>query len=481
MTTQTDNEAVKSNDPHDINFNTEQFQLIDDDDDELLSHYISKIEEITEKCISAINTVGTSEDAGLAVTNAGLVSSHSATSSSSTCCKSRSEAESTSPLIKGENRCSTNPPSSIDHSNKKTAGRPGSKDSTDTACKQVSSDQTGMASSKVGQTDKTDTSSSVVSTNKTERPRVIIDQTGSISPLEDFRPGYLWVSDLTKQHWCEQQLLYSFTVPGVLVEDPVMTKGSNLHLQRELAVHDVVKVDITSSEDIWAVKMLNLLNSVQAFLNGSPLAREVPIFGAPFQEDVFVVGLIDELRFDLETYAIGLSELKTRLSRTKPSKSQEKQHRLQVMLYRKLFDDLVKGNVTKDVIARHLRLKLTKELGEGVQGELGKSGLSCKTLDSLLDVVFGRMAAVTCIVETSVEYVHQESGQSFLHQDVVYDEEELKKLYRHYLGFWRGQRAVEGVDIEDAWKCQRCDYKSVCEWREVKAAECARKNKLGRR
>lgn len=54
----------------------------------------------------------------------------------------------------------------------------------------------------------------------------------STTPLERFRPGYLWVSDLTKQTWCEQQMVYNFTVPGIVVEDPVLTKGTDLHLAR---------------------------------------------------------------------------------------------------------------------------------------------------------------------------------------------------------------------------------------------------------
>ncbi|XP_069136476.1 exonuclease V-like [Argopecten irradians] len=425
--TDKDPEAPKSNMQNNETFMTEQGHLIDDNDDELLSSYISNYEENT-----LFKRTSTS-------TNIGKSDKDDSEHTENVCCN----------LVSPSTNCESGNSGSatkVDDS-----GQSG-----DTAC-----------------SNETNKSDQLVRTD----PKIL--QTAT--PLEMFRPGYLWVSDLTKQHWCEQQLLYSFTVPGIVVEDPVMTKGSNLHLQRELAVHDVVHVDITSSEDIWAVKMLNLLNSVQAFLNGSPLAREVPIFGAPFQEDVFIVGLIDELRFDLETYAIGLSELKTRLSRTKPSKSQEKQHRLQVMLYKKLFDDLVKGNVTKDAISRHLQLTLTKELGESVQEELNKSGLSCKTLDTLVDMVFGRMAAITCIGETSVEYVHQESGQSFLHQDVVYNEHELRNMYRHYLEFWRGERTVEGVDIEEAWKCQRCDYEAVCEWRQKKASECAKNNKLGRR
>ena len=55
------------------------------------------------------------------------------------------------------------------------------------------------------------------------------------TPLERFRPGYLWVSDITRQSWCEQQLYYSFTEPSLVEDKPVMTEGTNLHLERGMA------------------------------------------------------------------------------------------------------------------------------------------------------------------------------------------------------------------------------------------------------
>ena len=56
-----------------------------------------------------------------------------------------------------------------------------------------------------------------------------------ISPLEQYRGGSLWVSDLSSQSWCEQQMVYNFTVPGVVVENPVMTAGTNMHLARGIS------------------------------------------------------------------------------------------------------------------------------------------------------------------------------------------------------------------------------------------------------
>ncbi|KAK3082622.1 hypothetical protein FSP39_000643 [Pinctada imbricata] len=230
------------------------------------------------------------------------------------------------------------------------------------------------------------------------------------TPLEKYRPGYLWVSDITRQNWCEQQMLYTFTLPTIVEETPVMVQGTDLHLARELACHNVVNVKVTSSEDIWAIKVLNLNTAVQAFLNGAKLAREVPIFGFPLEQDVFMVGLIDEL------------------------------------------------------------------------SQMCTQALSANNLDELMDYVFMRMQMLTCVNRLFIEYVHQDSKETLLQKEVTFCEEDVSRSFGHYMRFWRGHREVEGVDIEEAWKCQKCDFNSVCEWREKKAQEYAnrnrRKNKL---
>ncbi|KAG8886573.1 hypothetical protein FRB98_001221 [Tulasnella sp. 332] len=37
------------------------------------------------------------------------------------------------------------------------------------------------------------------------------------------------------------------------------------------------------------------------------------------------------------------------------------------------------------------------------------------------------------------------------------------------LEFWAGSREPRGVDLEDTWKCNSCEYMEECEWREAKA------------
>ena len=251
------------------------------------------------------------------------------------------------------------------------------------------------------------------------------------------------------------------------------------HFISELAAHDVVEVKVTSNEDIWAIKVLNLLTAINSFQFGKTIAREVPIFGVPFKdEDVFVVGLIDELRFDNENYTIDISELKTRTTRLNPSKSITKQHKIQVMLYKRLFDNLVKGRLSNETIAKHLKLDLNKDFGESIVKLMDEksTGIKRNNLDSLMDYVFDKMQSLTCVNQLLVEYVYQDTSETLCHVKHDYNEQELESLFSDYLKFWTGQRSPLGVDIEEAWKCQRCDYESVCEWRRKKSEECASKN-----
>ena len=68
-------------------------------------------------------------------------------------------------------------------------------------------------------------------------------------------------------------------------------------------------------------------------LQGCLVRREIPVFGAPFGFGVFIIGVIDEIRVDQETFNFDLLEFKTRsVSRSLPSKAQKCVHSLQVNL-----------------------------------------------------------------------------------------------------------------------------------------------------
>ncbi|XP_077995268.1 exonuclease V-like [Glandiceps talaboti] len=303
--------------------------------------------------------------------------------------------------------------------------------------------------------------------------------TKKATPLLKYRRGRLCVTDITSQSWCEQHLLYTYTVPTVPVENEAMTKGSSMHLARELEVHDIVPVTVTSKEDSWAIKFLNMIDGIKGLTYGSPCIRELPIFGEPFGKGIFVVGIIDEIRYN-EKGELVLCEFKSRAkSRSLPSRAQKRNHALQVMIYKQLFDELVLGHLTKEHFIQHVGVDETKQLGEEVMQHMGKSGISCTLFGELLDIVLlqFQFSDLPCVDSLVVEYCFQGDCQSFASDTVKFDSDWLMGRLDHYFSFWRGQREVEGVDIEEAWKCHSCDFTEICEWKKRKEAECIAGNR----
>ncbi|XP_071553077.1 exonuclease V-like isoform X3 [Panulirus ornatus] len=234
----------------------------------------------------------------------------------------------------------------------------------------------------------------------------------SSPPIHSLRGGYLWVSDLCSQMWCEQQLEYRLSLPpdDNIPEPEQVTKGSSLHLARELEVQDYVNVTVTSSEDIFAVK---------------------------------------------------------------------------VMLYKHLFDDLIRGLIPRHSLMTTLKLDLEQTLGESVTSHIS-SGLTSIldgneknrswTLSHLLDHLKNAAESLPFINQLFIDYVWQEDEQTFLIEEVKYDDIWLRSQMTKCMRYWRGERECQGVDIEDAWKCHSCDYQESCSWvaKKIKELQQAR-------
>lgn len=143
-----------------------------------------------------------------------------------------------------------------------------------------------------------------------------------LSPMEKFHLKYLYVTDLSTQSWCELQMVYGKELPGFLTPEKgdVLDTGASIHLAREIELHDLVTVPITSKEDTWAIKFLNILTMIPT-LQSEGCIREFPVFGEV--DNVFLVGVIDQLRYTAKG-ELELTELKTRKRPLLPLDAQKK-------------------------------------------------------------------------------------------------------------------------------------------------------------
>ncbi len=87
------------------------------------------------------------------------------------------------------------------------------------------------------------------------------------------------------------------------------------------------------------------------------------------------------------------------------------------------------------------------------------------------------MKCIPYIGQIIVEYCYQTDNTTLALQTVPYEEDWLESKLKHLFSFWKGNRSVVGVEIEEAWKCAKCDFEECCDWRKQKAEECMTRNK----
>ncbi|KAM5181591.1 exonuclease V [Mantella aurantiaca] len=287
----------------------------------------------------------------------------------------------------------------------------------------------------------------------------------SLTPLQKYHMKHLAVTDICSQMWCEQQLVYRLEQPKAHrpEKSAAMIEGSSIHLARELEVHDVVSVTTQTREDSWAIKCLNILAMIPVLQSGGCI-REFPVLGE--LDGIFMVGVIDELSYS-SNGELELRELKTRTTPTLPRLAQRRTHELQVCVYKLLFDGMVSGVLQSECLMQNLNLRSQQELGPQVKEHAIQSGLTVSTLKDIieltcLNLTFSELPRIDSL---KLEYCYQGDG-TFLGCDVVnFTEERVMEQVTFYLSFWKGHREIQGIDIEDAWKCRMCDYFNICDWR----------------
>lgn len=156
-------------------------------------------------------------------------------------------------------------------------------------------------------------------------------------------------------------------------KDRILKRGEKIHKRLEREIHpDEVIVRSTTVEETWAIRLLNMLSSLEALLTLGK-CREMPISG--FVGDVYVSGIIDEIvREPIDptsngtttrrqsslneffggsqprTHRLIISDSKTRASGSLPKPEDTLAGRYQVMLYKELLDALLVSTPAGDSI-----------------------------------------------------------------------------------------------------------------------------------
>ncbi|WFD35476.1 hypothetical protein MCUN1_002332 [Malassezia cuniculi] len=318
------------------------------------------------------------------------------------------------------------------------------------------------------------------------------------------RRQLLSVTDVVAPSWCEYEFQYGVLsqshlplaqrpsqivtpegntiIPSYVAlqnREERLKAGTGVHDAIERLVHpDQVQIRTATMEDRWALRFIECAAGVAAARHGR--AREIPIFG--FLHGYPVNGIIDELR--REGDVLMLSETKTRATDTLPTTADQRQARIQCMLYRRLYDDLHSAiPLSLAEFARAIGLKSERTLSDKFIADIIEHPEALPWAEtpaqpSLADIAALaqeslRQHALPLSPVMELVYVQRrrrgedEPGEvGRVHFEA---NESLDAHLDHVFTLLDGSRMPRGVPEALSSRCNRCAWRDGCEWREKQA------------
>lgn len=346
-----------------------------------------------------------------------------------------------------------------------------------------------------------------------------------------------------------------------------MKQGSKIHKEKEREVHTEVPVEVATKEDRLGLRLWNIIQGLRT-LRSTGLTRELEVIGV--LDGQVIIGIIDELSFacpdeELEEKTIGeaqaaktggkkgketlapdqrtmeqffpnsqedasllssqsawlgtlreqrktiyLVDIKTRKSEPLPKGAQMRPTQMQLMLYRRLLNNLAANEVDADIIFQRYDMEPYKPFSDTFIAGMGGINFSAtpasshsdepmaippdpleeilthNTLSSLwahMIAEFAKTISVTGVSSSispllTAEFRFANNGHVIGSKSFVFDEEVLDRYVQDEMKWWKGEREARGVDIEEAYKCGICEFKEGCTWRASKIEEAITKSRM---
>lgn len=296
-------------------------------------------------------------------------------------------------------------------------------------------------------------------TSSTQPPELVQlnAETTPKHPLAQFRKYGLKVTDFSDQLWCEKQM--EFTLHRGKEKTEAMVQGSARHQELHEEITEIVEVKATSREEWWGLQLYNAWACLRQ-LRHEGICREIPVFGKI--QGIWLLGIVDEL-IEGEDGQVVLSDTKTRRKPSLPSDAQKLTTRIQLMLYKHMFDQLVTADFPSDDYFTELRLNpeapFSSEFIDGFEG-LRLPGHDLGTALEETLATFRKAEPLAPKLETRYEW---QTDQSYLGSDIFpFSKNWLQHQVKTSLSYWRGQREARGVPRSERWKCRFCNFQNDC-------------------
>lgn len=243
-----------------------------------------------------------------------------------------------------------------------------------------------------------------------------------------------------------------------------MKLGQARHLELEEEVVKRVRVKVESNEDKWALKLLSSIAAVNQFLFEGR-TRELLLVG--FVGGQWIVGVIDEVRKasteDSSDTGPLLSDTKTRVRDTLPAEPQRRNGRLQVMLYKLLWDTVVKEEFPSTRFFNYFALNRHEVLSQDVRDNIADAGIPAQTLEEIVryyESTFKMLPVAND--QLLLRYEFQKDRSIIAEIRFTHDPEWVMSKYKEVIEFWRSEREAEYTPEEERWKCRYCQFAKSC-------------------
>lgn len=283
-------------------------------------------------------------------------------------------------------------------------------------------------------------------------------------------------STIASQFWCEMAV--DLRRKYGEVSTPEKEMGSEIHKDRFLEVLEEIVVEIKTPGDRLHSNAHNMLVGLELYKKEG-LTRELPIL-AKF-DSANLMGIIDEIR-EIEEIQKGVKikktqivEMKTRRSLNPPSSQQILRDKMQGMIYwyglnsminkeTEMGDfwtvygvDLIENDFNEPILSEEYMKSL--EIPREKQIEYG----SLLSIGNLINNVL-KMASELPELSKTIEiiYIHQKTLVEVHRERYRFDERFFTRGMKWALEYWFGKREPTSVGELNSWKCDFCEFYTVC-------------------
>ncbi len=274
-----------------------------------------------------------------------------------------------------------------------------------------------------------------------------------MNALVRLKKASIRASDIASQYWCEKQMELNYLYGQKITKE--IRKGRRIHGDLESETNVPIVLMPTSYADFMYKSMYTSYMALKT-LSERKRTREVQVYGS--MNGFKLVGKIDQL--ELKDNEVIVQEDKTRGNDNIPSEAQMLTHKVQVMLYRKMLDDMREERYTRrqfEDFYRTSTMQITPEFKRQLESlDVERELMGVGTITDAFFSSVRRMGRVSDMLY--LRYINQFTGNVIKLHRLKYSDEEMSQMLDFVMKYWNGEREALPVPEEERWKCNFCAF-----------------------